>query len=77
MTKQEICNKHPTIAYLDNFGRIEIKHIAYGIEDFIYLTVGSCRGNSSCHKLKIYYDNKHPYIKLYGIRYRLSNFLRV
>ncbi len=77
MTKKEICNKHPTVAYHSDLGGIEIKHIAYGINDFIYLTVGTCTRHITCHKLKIHYERKIPYIRLYGNRYRLSNFLRV
>ena len=68
MTKREICDEHRTVA---------VRHISYGINDFIYLIAGACSNKKSYHKLKIHYGHKYAYIKLHGYRCRLSDFIKV
>ena len=77
MTKREICDEHRTVAYYSGLGGVEVRHISYGINDFIYLIAGAWSNKKSYHKLKIHYGNKFAYIKLYGYRCRLSDFLKV
>lgn len=77
MTKREICDGHRTIAYYSGLGGLEVRHISYGINDFIYLIAGAWSNNKSYHKLKIHYGHKYAYIKLYGYRCRLSDFIKV
>ena len=42
MTKREICDEHRTVAYYSGLGGLEVRHISYGINDFIYLIAGAC-----------------------------------
>lgn len=77
MTKREICDEHRTSAYYSGLGGLEVRHISYGINDFIYLIAGAWSNSKSYHKLKIHYGNKYAYIKLYGYRCRLSDFIKV
>lgn len=37
MTKKEICQNNATIAYYSGFGGLEVKHIEYGTEDYLYI----------------------------------------
>lgn len=77
MTKREICDEHRTVAYYSGLGGLEVRHISYGINDFIYLIAGACSNKKSYHKLKIHYGHKYAYIKLHGYRCRLSDFIKV
>ena len=77
MTKKDYCTDRPTIAYYSGLGGVEVRHISYGINDFIYLIAGAWSNSKSYHKLKIHYGNKYAYIKLYGYRCRLSDFIKV
>lgn len=77
MTKREICDEHRTVAYYSGLGGVEVRHISYGINGFIYLIAGVWGNNRSYHKLKIHYGHKYAYIKLYGYRCRLSDFIKV
>ena len=77
MTKREICDEHCTVAYYSGLGGVEVRHISYGINDFIYLIAGAWSNNKSYHKLKIHYGHKYAYIKLHGYRCRLSDFIKV
>ena len=77
MTKKEYCTDRPTIAYYSGLGGVEVRHISYDINDFIYLIAGAWSNSKSYHKLKIHYGNKYAYIKLYGYRCRLSDFIKV
>ena len=77
MTKRKICDEHRTLAYYSGLGGLEVRHISYGINDFIYLIAGTRSDKKSYHKLKIHYEHKYTYIKLYGYRCRLSDFIKV
>lgn len=76
MTKKEYCAGRPTVAYYSGFGGLEIKHIEYGIDDHVYLVAGAWNGKKSYHRLKICYGAKSVYIRLYGHRCLLSEFIR-
>ena len=76
MTKKEYCTNRPTIAYYSGLGGLEVKHIEYGIDDHVYLVAGAWNGKKSYHRLKICYGTKSVYIRLYGHRYPLSEFIR-
>ena len=52
MTKREICDEHRTVAYNSGLGGLEVRHISYGINDFIYLIAGAWSNKKSYHKLK-------------------------
>lgn len=77
MTKREICDEHHTVAYYNRLGGLEVRHISYGINDFIYLIAGAWSNKKSYHKLKIHYGHKYAYIKLHGYRCRLSDFIKI
>lgn len=76
MTKKEYCTNRPTIAYYSGLGGLEVKHIEYGIDDHVYLVAGAWNGKKSYHRLKICYGTKYVYIRLYGHRCLLSEFIR-
>ena len=77
MTKHEILTAD-TIAYSSELGGIAIKHIVHDIDDTICLVSNTVYGTPTAHKLKLYTTNSgYSYFKLYGIRYRLIDILRV
>lgn len=75
MTKKEICQNNATIAYYSGFGGLEVKHIEYGIDDYLYIVAGAWNGKRTYHKLKIHYS-KCDYILFNGCRCRLNEFIR-
>lgn len=75
MTKKEICQNNATIAYYSGFGGLEVKHIEYGINDYLYIVAGSWNGKGTYHKLKVHYG-KCDYILFNGRRCRLNEFIR-
>ena len=78
MTKKEKCLNNNTIGYYYGLGGVEIKHIEYGIEDYIYCVSGAwSTTNKRYHKLKVYYTEKGGYIRLYGYRIPLNECIRV
>ena len=77
MTKRELCDENSTLAFYSGLGGLVVGHISYGINDFIYLIAGAWSDKKSYHKLKIHYGHKYAYIKLYGYRCRLSDFIKV
>ena len=76
MTKKDYCTDRPTIAYYSGLGGLEVKHLEYGIDDHVYLIAGAWNGKKSYHRLKIIYGAKSVYIRLYGHRCPLSEFIR-
>ena len=79
MTKQMkkiICENKATIAYYSGLGGLEAKYIEYGMVDYIYLVSGVWFGKRSYHRLKIHYGAKTCYIRLYGHKCPLSEFIR-
>ena len=68
MTKKEICQNNATIAYYSGFDGLEVKHIEYGINDYLYVVAGAWNGKRTYHKLKVYYSNKGDYIRLNGYK---------
>ena len=77
MTKKEICTANKTIAYYSGFAGLEIKHIEYGIEDYIYCVSGCWGDKKSYHKLRVYYTGDDSYIKLHGYKIPLNECMRV
>ena len=75
MTKKEICQNNATIAYYSGFGGLEVQHIEYGIDDYLYIVAGAWNGNRTYHKLKVYYD-KCDYILFNGHRCPPNEFIR-
>ena len=77
-TKKEICISNKSFAYYSGFGGLELKHIEYGIDDYIYCVSGSWTGKPVYHKLKIHYSaNENHYIMLHGYRIRLDECIRM
>ena len=79
MNKREQCLNNETIAYYYGLGGVEIKHIEYGIEDYVYCISGvfGSPKNHRYHKLKIYYTPNGDYIRLHGYKIPLNECLRV
>lgn len=76
MTKKEIYQNNATIAYYSGFGGLEVKHIEYGIDDYLHIVAGAWNGKRTYHKLKVYYSDKDNYIRLNGSKYYLKDFLK-
>lgn len=77
MTKKEICINNKSVAYYSGFFGLEIKHIEYGIDDYIYYVIGAWNGKPTYHKSKIYYTEKGGYFKCKGIRVPLNDCIRM
>ena len=78
MSKKEICLSNETFAYYSGFGGVELRHVEYDIEDYIYCVSGAWCSKKSYHKLKVYYSsNGNNYIKINGIRIPLNECIRV
>lgn len=75
-SKKQICENKATVAYYSGLGGLEIKQIEYGIEDHIFLVAGAWHGKRTYHRLKIYYGAKNCYVRLFGQRCPLSEFIR-
>lgn len=77
MSKKEVCLNNETFAYYSGFGGVELKHVEYDIEDYIYCVSGAWCSKKSYHKLKIYYNDNGDYIKINGIKIPLNECIRV
>ena len=77
LTKKEVCLNNEAFAYYSGFGGLEIHHIDYGIEDYIYCVSGAWHGTKNYHKLKVYYGEDNSYIKLNGHRIPLNECIRM
>lgn len=78
MNKKQYCLQHPATAYYSGHGGVEIHGIEYGIENYIYCTVGAWCGTKTYHKLKVYYDAAgDAYIKYYGCKIPLNECIRM
>ena len=77
-TKKQICESNKSFAYYSGFGGLELKHIEYGIDDYIYCVSGAWTSKKSYHKLKLYTDNNgESYMKLHGYKIPLSDCIRM
>jgi hypothetical protein len=77
MNKKQICVENKSFAYYSGFGGLELKHIEYGVEDYIYCVSGAWCSKKGYHKLKIYYDENGGYIKLNGCKIPLNECIRM
>ena len=76
MTKKEICISNPTFAYFSGFNGLEVKHIEYGINDYLYCVSGAWYAPKHYHKLKIHYSNDGIYIRFHGYRCFFHDFIK-
>lgn len=76
MNKNEYKN-FDSIAYYSGLNGLELKHIEYGINDYMIVQSGSWNGECKMHKCKVYYGVKSDYIKLYGYKIPLNEFIRM
>lgn len=77
-TKKTICENNKSFAYYSGFSGLELKHIEYGIDDYIYCVSGAWTSKKSYHKLKLYTDNNgNNYMKLHGYKVPLSDCIRM
>jgi hypothetical protein len=79
MSKKEIC-AGKSIAYYSGFNGLEIKHIEYGINDYLYCVSGcwTAKKNWVNHRLKIYHDNRGgAFVKLHGYKIPLDECIRM
>lgn len=75
MKKTDIKNME-TISYYSGFGGIEIKHIEFDINVFVYYVAGAWRGRPTYHKAYIYCGNRGLYFKFKGIRIYFEDCIR-
>lgn len=76
-TKKEVILNNDKIAYISACGGIEIHHIYYGINDYVYFVAGAWSGKKSYHKAKIYYSNKDTYFKFNGYKLSFNEAIRI
>jgi hypothetical protein len=77
-TKKEVCKENKSFAYYSGFGGLELKHIEYGIDDYIFCVSGAWTSKKSYHKLKIHYGkNGDSFIKLHGYKVPLNECIRM
>lgn len=77
-TKKEVCKENESFAYYSGFGGLELKHIEYGIDDYIYCVSGAWTSKKSYHKLKVHYGNNgDSFIKLHGYKVPLNECIRM
>ena len=78
MTKKEICLNNKAFAYYSGWGGVELHHIEYGMDDYIYCVSNAWHGVKQYHKLKVYYtEHGDSYIKLVGHRIPLNECIRL
>ena len=75
-TKKEICINNNSIAYWSGANGLEIKHIEYGIDNYVYFVAGAWNGKPTYHKAKIYGGEK-AYFKYHGYTVYLSDCIRM
>ena len=77
-TKKEVCTKNSAFAYYSGFSGLELHHIEYGIDDYIYCVSGAWCSKKAYHKLKIRYDSKgSPFIRLHGYKVPLDDCVKM
>lgn len=76
MKKSEILSMK-SIAYYSGCGGLEIKHIEYDIDDYLYCVSGAWVGKLVPHKLKIYSDREGEFVKLHGCKISLNDCIRM
>ena len=79
MRKASIMNIK-SIAYYSGFSGLEIKHIEYGINDYLYCVSGTwgAKSQQKPHKLKINYDRRGgAFVRLHGYKVPLSECIRM
>lgn len=79
MTKKEICQTKPAIAYYSAGNGIEIHNIEYGIDDYIIFTAGAWgpKSKQTFHRCKLYSDKNGAYFMYHGCRCRLNECIRM
>ena len=76
MKKNEY-KESPSTAYYSGLNGLELKHIEYGINDYLILQSGAWSGKKTMHRCKVYYNNDNPFIKLYGYKIPLNEFINI
>ena len=69
-----------SIAYYSGFSGLEIKHIEYGINDYLYCVSGAwgAKSQQKPHKLKINYDiHGGAFVRLHGYKVPLNECIRM
>ena len=67
----------PSIAYYSGLNGLELKHIEYGITDYLIVQAGSWTSKKTMHRVKIQYDkNGDSFIKLWGYKIPLNEFIK-
>lgn len=64
-------------AYYSGLDGLELKHIEYGINDYLIVQSGSWNGKPKIHRCKVYYNNDNSFIRLYGYKIPLDEFIRM
>ena len=78
MSKKQMCLNNKSFGYYSGLGGLELKHIEYGINDYVYCVSGAWCNNKSYHKVKINYDSKgNPYIMVHGYKVPFEEIIRM
>lgn len=79
MAKKEVCESHKSIAYYSGYWWIELKHIEYWIDDYIYRIDNAWYPSKwiRYHKSKILYDkNGDAYFRAWSSKIYFSECIR-
>ena len=68
---------YKSIAYYSGLNGLELKHIEYGINDYLILQSGSWGGKKQMHRVRVMYSDNGDYVRLYGYRIPLNEFIRM
>lgn len=76
MKKSDYKN-YDSIAYYSGLNGLELKHIEYGIDDYLILQSGSWTGEKKMHRVRVMYSVNGDYVRLYGYKIPLNEFIRM
>lgn len=79
MSKKEVCENNKSFAYWSWYWWIELKHIEYWINDYIYRIDNAWYPSKwiRYHKSKVFYANDWAYFKAYGVKIYLDDCIRM
>lgn len=66
-----------SVGYFSGFGGLEVKSIAYGVEDCVVFVVGAWTGRPEVHTARIHYETERAYFNYRGTRVHFDEVLRM
>ena len=75
--KKRDYESYESIAYYSGLNGLELKHIEYGINDYLILQSGSWTSKKKMHRVRVMYSDNGDYVRLYGYKIPLNEFIRM